>query len=84
MVAKRRKGKRLLLGVGLDDDGHVRITKGPNYQVHGGSESTHETMQEITAKVSESLQRQGTSLGQASKTRLSATIDEVARRVMGE
>ena len=36
-----------LLGVGLDnEDGHVRVTRGDNFHLVGGSRDTHESMQE--------------------------------------
>jgi hypothetical protein len=55
----------LLLGLGLDaDDGHVRITKGPNFQLLGGSQCTHETMQETAIKFNEELHRRGKRLEQ--------------------
>ena len=47
-----------MLGVGLDSkDGHVRITKGPNFQLVGGSRDTHEQMQETAIKFNEELAR---------------------------
>ncbi|MFH0939156.1 MAG: hypothetical protein V1899_07745 [Planctomycetota bacterium] len=50
--------KALLLGVGLDaDDGHVRITKGSNFRLMGGSRDTHEQMQEMAIKLNEELDR---------------------------
>lgn len=52
--------KALLVGVGLDNkDGHVRVTKGPNFQLVGGSEETHEAMQETAVKFNEELSRRG-------------------------
>jgi len=52
------KRKALLLGVGLDSqDGHVRITKGPNFRLVGGSRDTHEQMQETAIKFNEELDR---------------------------
>ena len=47
------KGKALLLGVGLDSDGHKRVTKGPNFALVGGSETTHEVMVEKAIKVND-------------------------------
>jgi len=56
--AKSRKPKALLLGVGLDSkDDHVRITRGPNFQLVGGSKDTHEQMQETAVKFNEELTR---------------------------
>ena len=49
-----------LLGIGLDnDDGHVRITKGDDFHLVGGSEKTHHRMQDKMMEVSEDLARKG-------------------------
>ena len=58
MVREQRKGK--LLGVGLDnEDGHVRETRGENFHLVGGSEGTHEQMQEKCIKFNEKLGARG-------------------------
>ncbi len=42
-----RISRTVLLGLGYDSkDGHIRITKGKNFRLVGGSEKTHEMMQE--------------------------------------
>src|SRR4051794_35199273 len=38
--------KAALLGLGLDGDGQVRITRGENFLLLGGSQTTHEEMQD--------------------------------------
>lgn len=44
--------------MGLDcKDGHVRVTKGKNFTLFGGSEDTHEMMQEKAIKFNEHLQK---------------------------
>jgi hypothetical protein len=54
------KKKALLLGLGLDNkDGHVRITKGENFALFGGSRETHEEMQEKAVKFNEELKARG-------------------------
>lgn len=64
---KRRRGKALLLGVGLDaKDGHTRVTKGENFRLVGGSEETHERMTETAIKVNEKLRRKGKELDEVS------------------
>ena len=61
MVASRRKA--VLLGVGLDnDDEHIRVTKGLNFQVVGGSHDTHEAMGEKCVKFNEKLDERGKEL----------------------
>jgi len=56
----KKSGKASLLGLGLDgNDGHVRITRGPNFDLVGGSKETHEVMQEHAIKFNEELSRRG-------------------------
>lgn len=44
--------------MGLDcKDGHVRITKGKNFRLFGGSKETHEVMQEKAIKFNEQLDK---------------------------
>ncbi len=50
--------RKLLLGLGFDSkDGHLRITKGENFRLFGGSEETHEIMQEKAIKFNEQLDK---------------------------
>jgi hypothetical protein len=57
---RRGRKKALLLGLGLDgQDGHVRITKGENFVLQGGSEETHERMTETTLRFNEKLTQRG-------------------------
>lgn len=44
-----------MIGVGLDSDGHKRITTGKNFALFGGSEETHEVMTEKVIKINEKL-----------------------------
>ena len=53
-----RSYKKILLGLGFDSkDGHLRITKGENFRIFGGSEETHEMMQEKAIKFNEQLDK---------------------------
>lgn len=53
----------MLLGLGFDSkDGHLRITKGDNFHLLGGSEETHEMMQEKAIKFNEQLDKRRKSL----------------------
>ena len=53
-----RNYKKILLGLGFDSkDGHLRITKGENFRIFGGSEETHEMMQEKAIKFNEQLDK---------------------------
>jgi len=49
-----------LIGVGLDNqDGHNRVTQGEEFLLVGGSEETHENMQDVAIHVIESLKNKG-------------------------
>ena len=69
-MAKVSKGKHrrkaLLLGLGLDSDGHKRLTTGPNFVLVGGSEGTHEAMTEKVVKINEKLAAKGKKLEEVS------------------
>jgi len=55
-----------LLGVGLDNaDGHKRITEAEDILLIGGSEETHEKMQDVVIYFSEALQERGKRLKDA-------------------
>ena len=61
MVQRRAKAK--LLGVGLDNkDDQVRVTRGENFHLVGGSHETHEQMQEKCIKLNEKLKGCGKQL----------------------
>jgi hypothetical protein len=48
------------------DDGHTRLTRGPNFVLCGGSQDTHAVMQETAVKVNEQLGKQGKRLDDVS------------------
>jgi hypothetical protein len=51
------------LGVGLDNkDGHQRVTRSEHFLLLGGSEATHERMQDTAIKFANALQRRGKEL----------------------
>jgi hypothetical protein len=59
----REKSKVKVLGVGLDaQDEQVRVTRGKNFHLVGGSKNTHESMQEKCIKMNEKLDAKGKEL----------------------
>jgi len=64
---RRKSRKALLLGVGLDSDGHKRITTGKNFALVGGTAETHEAMTEKAMKINEHLTRRGKELHEVSR-----------------
>ena len=53
MAAKKKKEPEVVgfLGVGLDNgDGHQRLTRTENFLLVGGSQETHEKMQDVSIR----------------------------------
>lgn len=75
MVSRIRKAS--LLGIGLDnDDGQVRLTSGRNFKLVGGSQETHEQMQEKCIKFNEKLDSRGKELGELQREEFLDLADE--------
>jgi hypothetical protein len=74
---KKRAKKALILGVGMDSDGHKRITTGPNFALVGGSKDTHEEMTEKAIKINEKLSERGKRLEDVSREE----FDDIAHAV---
>ena len=74
---KKRRRKAVMLGLGLDTDGHKRLTTGPNFLLLGGSEETHEVMTEKVIKINEKLAAKGKQLEQLG----GEEFDDIARSV---
>ncbi len=75
--AKPKKKKALMLGVGLDSDGHKRVTTGSNFALVGGSQETHEEMTEKAIKINEKLTERGKTLDSVGE----AEFDDIAHDV---
>ena len=71
------KKKALILGVGLDSDGHKRVTTGENFALVGGSKETHEEMTEKAIKINEKLKARGKRLEEVSREEM----DDIAHSV---
>src|SRR5436305_13209759 len=74
---KKPRRKAVMLGLGLDSDGHKRLTTGPNFVLMGGSQETHEVMTEKAIKINEKLVAKGKQLEQVSHEE----FDEIAHSV---
>ena len=72
-----KKAKALILGVGLDNDGHKRVTTGANFALVGGSKDTHEQMTEKAIKINEKLDQKGKTLENVSHEE----FDDIAQSV---
>jgi hypothetical protein len=74
---QKNKRKAMMLGVGLDSDGHKRLTTGPNFALVGGTEETHEVMTEKAVKINEKLKARGKQLEEVSHDE----FDDIAHEV---
>jgi hypothetical protein len=66
-----------MLGLGLDSDGHKRVTTGPNFALIGGTSETHDAMTEKAVKINEKLAATGKQLHEISR----AEFDDIAQSV---
>jgi hypothetical protein len=74
---RKQSPKAMMLGLGLDSDGHKRVTTGDNFAMVGGSEETHEGMVEKTIKINEKLSAKGKRLEEVSHEE----FDDIAHSV---
>ena len=70
----------MILGLGLDSDGHKRVTKGENFAMVGGSKETHEEMTEKAIKINEKLKDRGKQLEQVTREEFDDIAHEVGLR----
>ena len=77
MANAKKKRKAAMLGLGLDSDGHKRLTKGDNFLLVGGTQETHEVMTEKVIKVNEKLKARGKQLETVSREE----FDDIAHEV---
>jgi hypothetical protein len=80
MANAKRTGKSpkaVLVGVGLDSDGHKRVTTGKNFALVGGTQETHEAMTEKAIKINEKLAKRGKELDEVSPQE----FDDIAHEV---
>ena len=73
----KKKRSALMLGLGLDSDGHKRLTTGPNFALVGGTRETHEAMTEKALKINEKLNAKGKRLEDVSREE----FDDIAQSV---
>jgi hypothetical protein len=77
---KKRRRKAVILGLGLDSDGHKRLTTGPNFVLMGGSKETHEVMTEKAIKINEKLASKGKQLEEVSRDEFDDIAHDVGLR----
>ncbi len=82
-VKQRKEKKAVILGLGLDNqDGHVRVTRGDNFHLLGGSQDTHEQMQEQAIKFNEKLNDRGKTLEQVTREEFMDLAREVGMKII--
>lgn len=74
--------QRVLVGMGFDcKDGHLRATKGKNFRLYGGSEETHEMMQEKAIKFNEQLDKRRKSLDEINEAEFRDIAQSIGLKV---
>ena len=79
MNAKRRRTKPEvvgLLGIGLDGDGHRRVTECDHFLLVGGSAETHERLQDTALRFNDALERRGKRLRDAAPEEVADLLRE--------
>jgi hypothetical protein len=77
---RQKKPQAALLGLAFDaDDGHKRITRGPNFLLAGGSQETHGMLQETAIKINERLNKAGKQLSDVSVNELRDIVADIHR-----
>ena len=80
-----RAQRRVLLGLGLDcKDGHVRVTKGKNFRLFGGSDETHGLMQEKAIKFNEQLDKRRKTLNDINEKEFCDIAASIGLQAPGE
>jgi hypothetical protein len=74
---KKKRRRAVMLGIGLDSDGHKRVTEGHNFALVGGTHDTHEQMTEKAIKINEKLAAKGKQLEEVSHEE----FDDIAHSV---
>jgi len=80
LAPKRKKKNALLLGIGVDSDGHKRLTTGSNFALIGGTEETHQAMTEKAIKINEKLAAKGKRLEDVSREEFEDIAQSVGLR----
>ena len=76
-ASKKKIARAAMLGVGLDSDGHKRLTTGPNFALVGGSQETHDQMTEKAVKINEKLKARGKQLETVTHEEFDDIVQEV-------
>ena len=80
-----RNYRKIILGLGFDSkDGHLRITKGDNFRLFGGSEDTHEMMQEKAIKFNEQLDKRHKNLEDISQKEFREISKVIGLKIPGD
>jgi len=66
-----------MVGLGMDSDGHKRITTGDNFVAAGGTQDTHERMTETVVKINEKLTERGKCLNTVNHTEFKDIAESV-------
>jgi hypothetical protein len=64
------------MGLGLDGDGHARVTRGEDFLLVGGPDDTHRRMQDGVERMQDTLRKMGTTFQQATHDQVAEAAHE--------
>jgi hypothetical protein len=77
-----RVAKALLVGLGYDgEDGHIRIARGKNFRVLGGSQETHEMILDKMLQLNKQLDKRSKTLEEVSEKEFRQIARDVGLKV---
>lgn len=83
-MVRENKKKMGILGVGMDKkDDQVRVTRGRNFHLVGGSKETHEAMQEKCIKFNEKLAQRGKEMEDLEAREMADIAEQCDMRIEG-
>lgn len=81
---QKKKRAAVILGIGLDSDGHKRLTTGENFALVGGTEETHQALTEKAIKINEKLAAKGKRLEEVSHEEFEDIANSVGLKRQGK
>ncbi len=79
-MSPRKKSKHFVIGTDARTDGHLRVTKGDDFLVAGGTKITHDETADIVHEFSKRLRKEGTPPPETAREILDEVVKERRRR----
>ena len=78
MSEARSERSARILGLAFDgEDGHIRVTRGEQFQIYLGSESTHDQLRTVCIEIQRRLDEQGRRLEELTREEFVALVQDL-------